>query len=108
MQGLLAIVIALSGQYEQILDYVVSVDFIFFGLTAICVFIFRRRFKAMKTEGPLARVPGHPLTTLIFIAVCWLVVINTVIHHPRNTVVGLGILVAGVPAYFLWQRKNRT
>ena len=43
LQGMLAIVIALSGRYEQILNYVVSVDFIFFGLTATCIFVFRRR-----------------------------------------------------------------
>jgi APA family basic amino acid/polyamine antiporter len=108
MQGLLATVIALSGKYEQILNYVVSVDFIFFGLTAMCVFIFRRRFKAAHAAGRLARVPGHPLTTAIFIAVCWLVVINTVYQYPRNTLIGLAILLAGIPAYFLWQRRNRT
>jgi APA family basic amino acid/polyamine antiporter len=108
MQGTLATIIALSGKYEQILNYVVSVDFIFFGLTAICVFIFRRRFKAERASGSLARVPGHPVTTVIFIAVCWLVVINTVYQYPANTLIGLGILLAGIPAYFLWQRKNRT
>ena len=107
MQGSLATIIALSGKYEQILNYVVSVDFIFFGLTAMCVFIFRRRFKAAHTEGRLARVPGHPLTTVVFIAVCWLVVINTVYQYPRNTLIGLAILLAGVPAYFLWQRRNQ-
>jgi APA family basic amino acid/polyamine antiporter len=108
MQGLLATVIALSGKYEQILNYVVSVDFIFFGLTAMCVFIFRRRFKAVHAAGRLARVPGHPLTTAIFIAVCWLVVINTVYQYPWNTLIGLAVLLAGIPAYFLWQRRNRT
>jgi APA family basic amino acid/polyamine antiporter len=108
MQGLLATVIALSGKYEQILNYVVSVDFIFFGLTAMCVFIFRRRFKAERASGPLARVPGHPITTAIFIAVCWLVVINTVFQYPRNTLIGLVILLAGIPAYFLWQRRNQS
>lgn len=108
MQGVLAAVIALSGKYEQILNYVVSVDFIFFGLTAMCVFIFRRRSKAAHAQGRLARVPGHPLTTAIFIAVCWLVVINTVYQYPRNTVIGLAILLAGIPAYFLWQRKNHS
>ncbi len=107
MQGSLATIIALSGKYEQILNYVVSVDFIFFGLTAICVFTFRRRFKTANTDGPLARVPGHPVTTVIFIAICWLVVINTVYQYPKNTLIGLGILLAGIPAYFLWQRKNR-
>lgn len=43
IQGLFAMVIALSGRYEQILNYVVSVDFIFFGATATCIFIFRDR-----------------------------------------------------------------
>jgi APA family basic amino acid/polyamine antiporter len=108
MQGSLATVIALSGKYEQILNYVVSVDFIFFGLTALCVFIFRRRLKAERVNGTFARVPGHPVTTVLFIAVCWLVVINTVYQYPANTLIGLGILLAGIPAYFLWQRKNRT
>jgi APA family basic amino acid/polyamine antiporter len=106
MQGVLATVVALSGEYEHILNYVVSVDFIFFGLTAMCVFIFRRRFKAAHTHGPLARVPGHPITTVIFIAICWLVVINTVYQYPQNTLIGLAILLAGVPAYFFWQRRN--
>lgn len=107
MQGVLATVIALSGKYEQILNYVVSVDFIFFGLTAMCVFVFRRKLAASAgTNSPLARVPGHPITTAIFIAVCWLVVINTVYQYPRNTLIGLAILLAGIPAYLLWQRRN--
>jgi basic amino acid/polyamine antiporter, APA family len=107
MQGVLATVIVLSGQYEQILNYVVSVDFIFFGLTAMCVFVFRRRLKTAHNNGPLSRVPGHPVTTVIFIAVCWLVVINTVYQYPGNTLIGLAILLAGIPAYMLWQRGNR-
>ncbi|MEP6741092.1 MAG: amino acid permease, partial [bacterium] len=124
LQGLLAIVIALSGKYEQILNYVVSVDFIFFGLTALCVFVFRRRLKAAHTDlvrdlsrsseynrqvdGHFSRVPGHPITTVTFIAVCWLVVINTVYRYPGNTLIGLVILLAGIPAYFLWQKRNQT
>jgi APA family basic amino acid/polyamine antiporter len=107
MQGVLASGIALWGKYEKILNYVVSVDFIFFGLTAMCVFVFRRRLNASAhTSGPLARVPGHPVTTAIFIAVCWLVVINTVYQYPRNTLIGLAILLAGIPAYLLWQRRD--
>src|SRR5439155_20250650 len=41
LQGVLAIVIATSGRYEQILNYVVSIDSIFFALTAACLFALR-------------------------------------------------------------------
>ncbi|HET6892924.1 MAG TPA: amino acid permease [Pyrinomonadaceae bacterium] len=101
LQGVLAIVIALSGRYEQILNYVVSVDFIFFGLTAACIFVFRRR--QAKTSRAVT-VPGHPVTTAVFVAICWLVVINTVYKYPQNTVIGLIILLAGIPAYLLWRK----
>jgi len=104
LQGLLAIVIALAGTYERILNYVVSVDTIFFGLTACCIFVFRKREPASVVN----RVPGHPVTTLLFIAVCWLVVINTVYRYPENTLIGIAILVAGIPAYLFWRwRSNR-
>lgn len=103
LQGLLAIVIALAGTYERILNYVVSVDTIFFGLTACCIFVFRKREPAGAN-----RVPGHPLTTILFIAVCWLVVINTVYRYPENTLIGIAILLAGIPAYLFWRwRSNR-
>ncbi|MGI8898258.1 MAG: APC family permease [Pyrinomonadaceae bacterium] len=108
LQGLLAIVIALSGRYEQILNYVVSVDFIFFGLTAACIFVFRRRRKnrdAAETNA-ITSVPGHPVTTGLFVVICWLVVINTVYKYPENTLIGLAILFAGIPAYFFWRGRK--
>jgi APA family basic amino acid/polyamine antiporter len=111
IQGFFAILIALSGRYEQILNYVVSVDFIFFGATALCIFVFRRRRNSANAQAPvsarrIASVPGHPLTTALFIAVCWLVVINTVYRYPGNTLIGLAILLAGIPAFFFWRWRN--
>lgn len=101
LQGVVAIVIALSGTYEQILSYVVSVDFIFFGLTGAALFIFRRR-------GGVAefRTPGHPVTTLLFTACCWLVVAGTFVRSPVNSAIGLAILLAGLPAYAFWRRTK--
>ncbi|HSB29888.1 MAG TPA: amino acid permease [Pyrinomonadaceae bacterium] len=104
LQGLLAIVIAFWGRYEQILNYVVSMDFIFFGLTACCVFIFRKR--APQTVQSI-RTPGHPFTTLLFIAACWLVVANTIIRYPSNTLIGMAILLAGIPAYLFWRWRSQ-
>lgn len=116
LQGLLAMVIACSGKYKQILSYVVSVDFIFFGLTATCIFIFRRRDKknatakdaiASESNSIRYKMPGHPVTTALFIAVCWVVVANTVYKHPGNTWIGLAIMLAGIPAYYFWRWRRR-
>ena len=109
VQGVAAILIALSGRYDQILSYVVSMDFLFFGLTATCIFVFRRRTPKAPSDSRemFARMPGHPVTTFLFVSICWLVVINTIFKYPRNTAVGFGILLAGVPAYFFWARQKK-
>src|SRR5215203_3221692 len=103
LQGTLAAVIAVSGRYEQILNYVVSVDFIWFGLTALSLFVFRR---AATNEGVGFRVPGHPFTTGLFAAACALIVAATFYQDPFNSALGLIILATGVPVYFLWSRRR--
>jgi len=99
LQGAVAIIITLSGTYEQILSYVVSVDFIFFGLTGLTVFVFRRRL-------PPAPIPPTrpPPTTPPFVAACWAVVTATIVRNPVNSAIGIGILLAGLPVYALWKR----
>jgi APA family basic amino acid/polyamine antiporter len=107
LQGVWAIVIALSGRYEQILNYVVSVDFIFFGLSATCVFALRRRDGQSNPSAQAGyTIPGHPLTTVLFVAASWLVVINTIYKYPTNSLIGVAIMLAGIPVYFLWKRKR--
>ena len=101
LQGIVAIIITLSGTYEQILSYVVSVDFIFFGLTGLALFIFRRRLP----PAPF-RTPGHPVTTAVFILACWTVVIATIVKNPANSAIGIGILAAGLIAYFAWKKRG--
>ncbi|HUP50559.1 MAG TPA: amino acid permease [Thermoanaerobaculia bacterium] len=100
LQGMVAIAIAVSGTYEQILSYVVATDFIFFGLTGAAVFVFRRREAAR--DG--FRTPGHPLTTALFTLACWIVVIATAIRSPLDSAVGLAILLSGAAVYPLWKK----
>jgi len=113
LQGILAVVIAVSGKYEQILNYVVSVDFVWFGLTAASLFIFRGRTDNDKinSTGDVSiegfRVPGHPVTTGLFVAACALTVLGTVYKYPRNSAIGLVIVVTGIPAYFFWRWRGR-
>jgi basic amino acid/polyamine antiporter, APA family len=105
LQGLVAIVITFSGRYEQILNYVVSVDVVFFALTAACVFVFRQRTRDTRIE--IFRVPGHPFTTLFFILACCAVVFSTVSRYPHNSLIGLGIMLTGLPVYLFWRMRNR-
>jgi APA family basic amino acid/polyamine antiporter len=100
LQGVVATIIALSGRYEQILNYVISVDFILFAMTGISLLVFRAR----KPASDGFRAPGFPFTTLAFVASCFLVVASTIYKYPANSAIGLAILAAGVPVYFLWRK----
>ena len=101
LQGAAAIVIALTGTYDQILSYVVSVDFIWFA-DRRRLFVFRRRLP--DSDG--FRVPLHPLTTGLFVAACALIVAATVWNAPLNSAVGFAILLAGIPAALYWLRRR--
>jgi len=103
LQGVLAIVIALSGRYEQILNYVISSDFIFFGLTAATLFVFRARQSPDEKVGYL--VPGHPWTTGLFVAASALIVAGTVYSHPQESLIGWLLLASGIPVYLFWRRR---
>jgi APA family basic amino acid/polyamine antiporter len=102
VQAGVAAALALSGRYEQILGFVMSVDVLFFAATGLALFVFRRR------GGPLPRVslPGHPATTLVFVAACLFVAGSTWARYPGNSAAGLGLLLSGVPAYLFWRRKR--
>ncbi len=102
LQGVVAIIIAASGRYEQILNYVTSVDFILFGMTGIALLVFRKRQPASNGF----RAPGHPVTTFFFIASCFLVVASTISKYPANSAIGLAIMLTGVPVYFFWRKKS--
>ena len=108
LQGLLAIAIALlASRFEQILSYVVSVDVVFFGLTAICVFLFRKKGRSARDTADKAfRIPGHPFTTIFFIAACCVITFSVIYSEPRNSAISFGIMLAGVPAYFVWASQK--
>jgi APA family basic amino acid/polyamine antiporter len=105
LQGLTAVVIAVSGTYEHILNYVTCIDFIFFGLTAASLFVFRRR-SASSSPTDIYHTPGHPYTTALFVMASAGIVISTVASSAANSAVGFSILLAGIPVYLYWSRRT--
>lgn len=105
-QSVWTVVIAISGRYEQILNYVISMDFLFFGLTATTLFVFRRRTGIAETNrSHSSRMPGHPLSTVMFVAICWWIVAITIYRYPQNSLIGVALLVVGMAVYWLWARR---
>jgi APA family basic amino acid/polyamine antiporter len=101
LQGVLAVVIALSGTFDTILNTVVSMDFVFMALSATCVFVFRKR----EPKGGF-EMPGHPFTTSAFIGICAWVVVAVWLHDWRHALYGLLLTLAGLPAFLIWNRRR--
>ena len=105
VQGTIALLISFLP-YERILDYVTCIDYIFFGLAAIALIVFRNRdAHDSAARSPVIRMPGHPVTTLIFLAVAWGVVGDVMFTSPE-TIIGIAILISGLPVYWLFTRRS--
>jgi APA family basic amino acid/polyamine antiporter len=110
LQGVWAAIIALTGKYDQILNYVEAIDVLFFGLTGASLIVFRmRERRAQDASAPADRVkvPGHPFTTLLFVLACWAVAITTVVQQPKSAGIGVLILLAGVVVFQFWRKAPR-
>jgi APA family basic amino acid/polyamine antiporter len=104
VQGVWAIGLLLSGSYGQLLDYVTFADWIFFGVTAATLFVYRRRD---VDTGPRYRAPFYPVSVVLFCAACLYVVAGAVASNPWNAARGTVLLAAGVPVFRFWSRRAR-
>jgi len=99
-----AIILAATGTFEQLLTYVVFTGWLFYALGAASIFIYRRR--TLDRELPY-RVPGFPWTPLLFIIAAAALVLNTIVTQFDRAAIGLGIVLIGTPAYFIWHRRSK-
>ena len=102
-------VLALSGKYDQILSYTVGMNYVFFGLSASCLFVLRARERREGAEAIPAgfRVPGHPWTTLLFILASVVVIVATFWTAPVASLIGYGLMLLGLPPYLYWRSRSR-
>jgi basic amino acid/polyamine antiporter, APA family len=103
VQGLWALVLVSSGRYGALLDYVVFADWIFFGLTAVTLFVYRAR----DTAYTGFRAPWHPVLPVFFILAAMYVVAGSVGSNPGNALRGALLIALGVPVYLLSRRVRR-
>jgi len=107
-----AILLALTGTFGQLVDYVTFGDWIFFGLCAAALFIYRRREHGAGSSSHAApssvlpapfRVPGYPVTPILFVGAAAFVVYSSIVSNPRNATIGAGLIGLGIPAFLFWR-----
>lgn len=100
IQCIWASVICLSGQYSQILDYVICAGLVFYILTILGVFRLR------KTQPDLPRpykVVGYPVLPIIYLIFAFFIIFNLLLYKPLYCWPGLIIVLSGVPVYYIWK-----
>jgi APA family basic amino acid/polyamine antiporter len=102
IQCVWACLLTLSGSYGDLLDYVIFAVLLFYILTIAGIFVLRRTRPDM--DRPY-RAFGYPVLPALYIVVAGVIEILLLIYKPSYTFPGLGIVLLGVPVYFLWRRK---
>ena len=105
IQSTWSCILAATGTYERLLNYVVFADWIFFGLTVGTVLVFRRRQPIAARPADAYRAPGYPVVQILFVIVSAAVVLSVVRADPSSALRGALLLALGIPV-FLWFRSR--
>jgi len=102
VQGVWTCILCLSGTYGDLLDYVVFAVLLFYILTVVGIFILRK--KQPDAERPY-KAFGYPIVPAIYIVLASAISIDLLIFKPQYTWPGLGIVLLGIPVYFIWKKR---
>lgn len=102
-QGVWASVLALSGSFDTLTDYVIFGSWIFYALIGSSVFVFRRKYP--DAERPY-RVWGYPVVPIVFLLVSGWLLVRTMIDSPKQSFIGIGLILLGLPVYYYLTRTN--
>ena len=105
VQSAWAVVLLLFwGTFEDLITYVVFTDWIFFGLTAVGIFIFRHK---LEDHPRFYKTLGYPVVPLIFISITFLFVLNSLIEKPLHAWAGLVLMGLALPVFFTFKRRRK-
>lgn len=103
-QAVWSSLLCLSGTYQALFEYVVFALVIFFAATGLAVIILR--FKQPQAQRPY-KTWGYPVIPLLFVLINLGVFVNTIMAQPLQSLVGLIILLIGIPAFLYWKSKEK-
>jgi len=101
IQGVWSILLAATGTFKQLYTYVIFSGWIFYGAATLAVVIMRRRRPELARPY---RVWGYPVLPVAFTAAALAIVANTLARSPRESGIGLALVLVGVPIFFAWKR----
>jgi basic amino acid/polyamine antiporter, APA family len=104
VQGFWAVLLCLSGSYGNLLDYVIFAVLIFFTLTILAIFILR--VKRPDLPRPY-KAFGYPVIPSLYILTTLTIMVILLIYKPDYTFPGLGLVVLGIPVFYLWRKHNK-
>ena len=104
VQGVWAAVLTLSGSFDQLTDLAIFAFWLFYGLVAAAVFVFR--WREPNAERPY-RTWGYPVVPALFVLTTIYLITTTIYNYPRRSLAGLVIIALGLPVYFYFAAKNR-
>lgn len=104
VQGIWSILLCLSGTYSNLLDYVIFAVLLFFALTILAIFILRK--KQPDIPRPY-KAFGYPAIPSLYIITTTAIMIILLIFKPLYTFPGLGIVLLGIPVFFIWDHNRR-
>jgi basic amino acid/polyamine antiporter, APA family len=102
LQGVWACLLVFSGTFDQLTDMIIFAVFIYYGATTLGVFILRRK---MPDAPRPYKVWGYPVVPAIVILFCLALFGNTIVARPREAMIGMGLMLTGVPLYFYFRKK---
>jgi APA family basic amino acid/polyamine antiporter len=103
LQGVWASVLVLTGSYRVLFTRVVYTEWLFFGLMAVGLFVLRRRTGVERRYS----VWGYPVVPAVFAAAAFAITVNQVVAEPWESATGLGLVLSGVPVYWIVRRRAR-
>jgi len=101
--GGLSALVVLSGRYEQLFTYVIFAEWLIYGMAAAAVVVLRKKEPGLPRPY---RTLGYPLVPVLFVLVAFCLVVMTLFQSPRESLMGLALIFAGIPFYFYWKRRS--